>query len=158
MSLQRILWRLIMVSIGFVAAVVASVAVAIAGLGVVASAEHVAAAPDAVGVVALVTRAMRGAGIAPILATVVWPGWLIAGVLGEVARVRGLVVHLVVAAAIVVVGIVGTAPLVGVATLQIAVATGFVAGFVYWLFAGRSAGLVGRAVAPVEGGPRPPHA
>ncbi len=160
MSLSRLMWRLIAVGVGFVAAVLASIVVVIAGLGVFAAGEHVATAPDAVGLLGLVTSVMRGAVIAPVLATVVWPAWFLAGIVAEILGVRKLWVHLLAAMVIAVVGVVGSLPLVGLAHVQSTAAAGLVAGFVHWLIAGRSAGFMTRAVpaAMVEGDARPPHA
>lgn len=159
-SLQRVLWRAIMVSIGFVAAVAASVAVVVASLGFVATAERFVTAPDAVGLGTLVARAMGGAAIAPVFATVVWPGWLLAAVLAEATGARHPAIHLMVPAAIAVVAVVGVVPVAGVMQIQTTAAAGLVAGFVYWLFAGRAAGVRAQTTSAtaVEGDPRPPHA
>ncbi len=159
-SLQRILWRTIMVSIGFVAAVAVSVAVVIASLGVPAAGGSFVTAPDAVGLAALVTRAMGGVAIAPVFATVVWPGWLLAAVLAEATGARSLAIHLIGAAVIAVVAVIGSLPLLGLTQIQITAAAGLAAGFAHWLIAGRSAGVVVRSTSAttVEGGPRPPHA
>lgn len=157
-SLRLFLWRMIVVSIGFIAAVAASIVVVVAGLGVFASAQQVVTTPDATGLLPLVVQTMRGATIAPVLATVVWPGWLIAGVLGEVVAARSLAVHLIGATVIAVAGVIGALPVAGPAHVQATAAAGLVAGFVYWLVAGHSAGVIRRTAGSVEGGPRSPHA
>lgn len=160
MSLQRVLWRLIAASVGYLAAIAASIVVLIMGLGIVGTGEHLVDAPDAVGFAALVTQVMRGVAIAPVMATVVWPGWLIGGLLTEVTGSRRLAVHLIGAALISVGGVVGTMPLVGIAHVQSTAAAGLVAGFVHWLIAGRSAGLNDPRGAQVSGAgdAQPPHA
>lgn len=157
MSLQLLMWRMVAVTLAFLAAVAASIAMVIAGIGIVGAVEHVAAMPDAVGLVGVVGRTLRGAVIAPVLATVVWPGWLIAALLGEVTATRSLVVHLIVAAGIAVAAVVGTLPPAGSIHVQATAAAGLVAGFVYWLVAGRSAGVTRRPAAPIAGDPRSPH-
>lgn len=160
MSLQRVFWRLIVASIGYLAAIAASIVVMIAGLGIVGTGEHLATAPDAVGFAALVAQVMRGAALAPVMATVVWPGWLVGILVGETVGSRGLASYLIGAAAISVGGVVGTMPLVGLAHVQSTAAAGLVAGFVHWLIAGRSAGFADPRSVRVSGAGdvQPPHA
>ncbi|MER2605901.1 MAG: hypothetical protein ABTQ29_08740 [Siculibacillus sp.] len=157
MSFSRVLWRMVVASIGFLAAVFASLVVAALGFGTVEAGERLIVG-DASGLLALAAGLLRSVTVLPVLSEIVWPLWGIAIALGEATATRGLVVHLVVAAAIAVVGLLGGAPLVGVAHLQVIAATGLVGGFAHWLVAGHGAGLRPSArTASLEGDPRPPH-
>ncbi|TBW40080.1 hypothetical protein EYW49_05285 [Siculibacillus lacustris] len=153
-DLPHLLGRLLIVALAFLAAVVASLLVIGAGLDVVSAGERLAVDPDLPRFVGLVLRLLRGAAIVPALAVAVWPAWLAAGLIGEALGVRGLIVHLVAGAALAVAGVAATLPGIAAGGLQLAAAAGFVAGFVHWAIAGRSAGLTRRA--PPPDGPRGP--
>lgn len=154
MSLSRLLWRLVVAGLGFSAAIVASLLVGAAATGTVAAGHRFVDGEEA-GAAAFVLAVTRGGVVLPLLAAIVWPAWLGAVVLGEVTATRSLLVHLIVATAIAVVGVMGGAPVVGLAEIRSTVAVGLAAGFTHWLVAGRSAGLL--ASSRLGGAPRPPH-
>jgi hypothetical protein len=153
-SLSRLLVRALVAGLGFSAALVASVVVGAMALGTVAAGERMIAGDES-GVVALVAAVMRGGVVLPLFAAIVWPAWAGAVVLGEATGTRSLLVHLGVATAIAVVGVMGGAPVVGLTQLQATAAIGLTAGFVHWLIAGRGAGVV--APRSARGDARPPH-
>lgn len=152
--LSRLLVRTIVAGLGFSAALVASVVIGASALGSVAAGHRIVEG-DEVGVVAFVAAAMRGGVLLPLFASIVWPAWAGAVVLGEVTATRSLLVHLVVATGIAVVGVMGGAPVIGLAQMKATAAIGLSAGFVHWLVAGRGAGL--RAPRRLAGDARPPH-
>lgn len=154
LSLSRLLVRMLVAGLGFSAAVVASLVVGVLALGTVTAGERVIEG-DGSGVFALVAAVVRGGIVLPLFASIVWPAWAGAVVLGEVTGTRSLLVHLIVAAGIAVVGVMGGAPVLGLTQIQATAAIGLTSGFVHWLVAGRGAGLVARNRA--GGDARPPH-
>lgn len=153
-SLSRLLWRFVVAGLGFSLAVVVSVAVGIPALGTVEAGRRVVEGDEA-GVFAFAVAVMRGGVVLPPFAAIVWPAWAGAVVLGEVTATRSLAVHLLVAAAIAVIGLMGGTPVVGLVEAKAAVAIGLSAGFAHWLVAGRGAGLLDRRRG--AGAPRPMH-
>lgn len=153
-SLSRLLWRLVVAGLGFSAAIVASLLVGAAATGTVAAGHRVVDGDEA-GAAAFVLAVTRGGVVLPLFAAIVWPAWLGAVVLGEATATRSLIVHLIVASGIAVVGVLGGAPVVGLAEIRSTVAIGLSAGFVHWLVAGRSAGLL--VSSRLGGAPRPSH-
>lgn len=143
--LARLPWRLVAASLGFIAAVLGAIATVLAATLVpVFEAPNLAAAQ-----VAFDGRGVFGLGLLGDLAgRIVFPGWLVFAVLAEFLGLRSLLVHLVAFAAIALVAAVGFAPEAPAVVLRLAVAAAFVAGFLHWLVAGRSAGL---APSPASG-------
>ena len=156
-SLSRLLWRFVVAGLGFSLAVVVSVTVGVLALGTLEAGRRVVDG-DATGLFAFVFAARRGDVVLPVFAAIVWPAWAGAVVLGEVTATRSLAVHLLAAAAIAVIGLMGGTPTVGLAEIRAVVAIGLSAGFAHWLVAGHGAGLRPSArTASLEGDPRPPH-
>lgn len=153
--LSRLLWRVILAGLGFAAAIVTTLVVGTLGLVAITTAHREAILSDPQNMAPILGLLMRGGLLLPVFASVVWPGWLGAVVLGEVIGARSLLPHLVVATGIAVVGVMGGAPVLGPAQIQIVAAIGLSAGFAHWLIAGRSAGI--RRPPRVAGAPRPPH-
>lgn len=154
-TLSHLLWRTILAGLGFAAAIVTTVVVGTLGLAAIASAHREVVAADPGTMVPVLGMMMRGGLLLPVFSTIVWPAWLVAVVLGEVTGARSLLLHLTVATAIAVVGVMGGAPVLGPAQLRLIAAVGLSAGFAHWLVAGRSAGI--RRPLPMRGAPRPPH-
>lgn len=152
--LSRLLVRILVAGLGYGFAIVASLLVGTLAVGALGAGDRTLDG-DPAGIVAFVVGLMRGSLLLGPLAGVVWPAWAAAVALAEVTGIRSLLVHLLVAAAIAVVGVMGTAPLVGIGQVQAVAAMGLVAGFAHWLVAGRSAGLA--RPRPVEGAPRGTH-
>ena len=173
-SLPRLLWRLFVACLGFLAAVVGSAAVVVASLLVpifvdpdVASHMTVHGG-DVLGLTLLLDTASR----------TIWPMWLVAGLVIEVAGVRSLLLPLFGFPALAVVCLYAFAAATlgdctgrtaadcnGVFTdvpataLRVLVAAGLVGGFLHWLVAGRGAGITMRPERTSAGGDlRPPHA
>lgn len=153
-SFSRLLWRVIVAGLGFSAAIVVSLVVGTAAMGTIEAGGRIVDGDEA-GVAALMVALTRGGLVLPLFSGIVWPAWLGAVVLGEVTGTRSLLAHLIVATAIAVVGVMGGAPVVGLAAIRATVAIGLSAGFVHWAVAGRSAGL--RVSGRLGGAPRPPH-
>lgn len=164
-SFSHSLWRLLAAACGWLVAVFASIVfVAVAGaMAVVPAAQAFVDSPDApitAGFGVLVTRMLGALALGSTLIDIVWPGWLLAACLAEIAGARSLLVHLGGAAAIALAGLLASTPRPDATSVQLILAAGLVAGFVHWLVAGRSAGLALPAPGPRggEGDPRPPHA
>ena len=157
--LDRLLWRLFVAALGFIAAVAASVATLVLAALMLPALDVAVGDPDAAVAASFLVRMQRGAHLLPILAQVVWPGWLVAFLLAEIAAIRGLAFHLLAPAVIAAVGVVATTETPPGGFVRLAVAAGLVGGFAHWLVAGRSAGHGLRETqSPAEGDPRPPHA
>lgn len=155
--LSRILWRLLVAAFGVLAAVLASVIVTVVGFGTLGAGERLVGG-DAAALPALFGAVMRSGVVLPVLAAIVWPAWGLAALAAEGAAARGFLTHVVGAAGIAVVALVGTVPMVGLGQVQAVAMLGLVAGFVHWAIAGRNAGFG----APIrrdglEGDPRPAH-
>ncbi len=164
-SLNHIFWRLIAATFGWLAAVLASIAVVAiaAATAVLPAAQAFVETPDGpilVEVGVLATRVLRALALSPTLVEIVWPGWLLAALLAEIAGSRSFFLHLLGAAAVAVGGILATSPVPDAASIQLILAAGLVAGFAHWLVAGRSAGLASPAPRPSgeKGDPQDPHA
>ncbi|NLH81785.1 MAG: hypothetical protein GX458_13185 [Phyllobacteriaceae bacterium] len=153
-SLSRLLWRFVVAGLGFSLAVMVSVVIGVLAVGTVEAGRRVVDGDEA-GLLAFVFAGMRGGVLLPAFAAIVWPAWAGAVVLGEATATRSLALHLLVAAGIAVVGLMGHAPIVGFVEARAAVAVGLSAGFAHWLVAGRSAGLLDRRRG--AGAPRPLH-
>jgi len=156
--LDRLLWRLLVAALGFLAAVITSVVV-VAVAAVVAPLVHAFVAdlpPISFGAL---LKAWHGLEVWAVLVQAIWPGWLVVAVLGEIVALRSLLGLLAAFAVVAVVATFGLLPAVSPTTLRYAVAAAVVAGFVHWLVAGRGAGF---ALRPPQddrkGDPRPPHA
>lgn len=156
--LDRLLWRLLVAALGFLAAVIASLVV-VAVSAVVAPFLHAAvvdAPPISLGAL---LRAWYGLELSTVLVQAIWPGWLIVALLGEIVALRSLLALLAAFAAVAIVSVFGVLPAVPPLELRYALAAALVAGFVHWLVAGRSAGF---ALRPTQddgkGDPRSPHA
>lgn len=153
-TLSRVLWRSILAGLGFAAAIVVTLLIGTLGLTASATAPH-AALDDPDILTVFVATMMRGSLLLPLFVTIVWPAWLAAIVLAEATATRSLLVHLVVATALAVGGVMGGAPAIGLVQLQVTAAIGLSAGFVDWLIAGRTAGIA--RPRPLVGAPRGPH-
>jgi hypothetical protein len=177
--LSRLLWRLLVASLGWLVAIAASIATVV-GASVGRSMQVSGAALLDVDPHAVVTLAF-----AFLAATkAVWLGWLAFALYSEFAGLRSLLVHLLGFAVIALLGAVALAP-VEIATcvaapgldcgramvetvmtrvpgsiFRVLAAAGVVAGFGYWVVAGGSAGFRAPAArpAPERGDARPPHA
>lgn len=147
--LSRLLVRILVAGLGFSAAIVVGLVV-----GVAASAHRIVAT-DGGDLFEIAAVTVRGGGLLPIFAGIVWPAWALAVVLGEITATRSLLAHLLVATLISVVGVMGGTTLLGIGGIEIAAAIGLSAGFVHWLVAGRGAGLA--APRRLAGAPRPLH-
>lgn len=157
--LDRLLWRLFVAALGFLAAVAASVAMLVLAAFLLPMLGVAAGDADAAVAASFLVRVQRGALLLPILAEVVWPGWLAAFLLAEIAAIRHLAYHLFVPAVIAAVGVVATTEMPPGGFVRLAVAAGLVGGFAHWLVAGRDAGLALRGTRdPSKGDPQPPHA
>mgnify|MGYP001767538411 CR=1 FL=1 len=157
--LDRLLWRLLVASLGFIAAVAASIAVIAATAFLLPALDLAAGDPQAAAAAGVLVGMQRGAHLLPILAQVVWTGWLLAFLLAEIAAIRRLAFHLFVPAVIAAIGVVASIEVPPGALVRLAVAAGLVAGFAHWLVAGRNAGFaLRRTQSAAEGDPRPPHA
>jgi hypothetical protein len=158
--LSRLPWRLVVASLGFLAAVLASLAVILAAVGLVPALDLARFEPTAPAVAGFLDRALRGAALVPAMASAVWPAWFVAAVVVEIAGLRSLALHVFGFAALALLALVAAMPAAPPALLQLATAAGFVAGFAHWLVAGRSAGVADRAPDAVagKGDPQPPHA
>ena len=162
--LDRLLRRLLVASLGWLAAVIASFAVlTVAATGsVVPATRAFVEAPDAAlqtGFGVLVTGLLRALALGPTLVEIVWPAWFVAALLAEIVGSRSLLVHVLGAAAIAAGGLLADTPPPDAAAVRLVVAAGFVAGFVHWLVAGRGAGFALRGTRAGSGGdPQPPHA
>lgn len=176
--LGHLLWRVVVASLGFLAAVAGSILTVVTA--VVAMSWRIPDTP----MLDLEARGAIGVGLVFLaLAKAVWPGWLAFALLAEVAGLRSLLVHLLGFAAIALFGAVALLPTdlsVCVATadwdcgrtavhtaietlpgsiFRLLAAAGLVGGFGHWLVAGGSAGLrPSTGVAPGKGDARPPHA
>ncbi|MCE1235454.1 MAG: hypothetical protein LWW93_03760 [Hyphomicrobiales bacterium] len=148
-TLSRLLLRFLVAGAGLSAAIVAGLAI-----GVAASVHDATATGDG-DIYAIFDLTVRGGALLPLFAGIVWPAWVVAVVLGEITATRSLLVHLLVATAISVVGVMGGAAFLGVERLESTAAIGLTAGFVHWLVAGRGAGLT--APPRLAGAPRPLH-
>ena len=156
--LDRLLWRLFVAALGFIAAVGASVAMLVLAAFLLPMLGVAAGDADAA-VASLLVRMQRGAHLLPILAQVVWPGWLAAFLFAEVAAIRRLAFHLFAPAVIATVGVVAVTETTPAHLVRLTVAAGLVGGFAHWLVAGRNAGFALRETqSPARGDPRPPHA
>lgn len=162
--LDRLLWRLFAAALGWLAAVIASLAVlAIAATGTVVPATRAfVEAPDAAlqtGFGVLVTGMLRALALGPTLVEAVWPAWLVAALLAEIVGSRSLLVHVLGAAAIAAGVLLFDTPPPDAAAVRVILAAGLVAGFAHWLVAGRNAGFALRGTQAGSGGdPQPPHA
>ena len=157
--LDRLLWRLLVAALGFIAAVAASLAVFLLAAVLMPALDVAAGDPDAAAAATFLVRMQRAAHLLPIMAQVVWPAWLAAALLAEIAAIRGLAFHLLAPAAIAALGVVAATEATPGSLVRLAVAAGLVAGFAHWLVAGRNAGFALRQTqSPAEGDPRPPHA
>lgn len=150
-DLPHLLWRLIVVSVGFLAAVAVSIAVAVAGLGWLPI-EPTSGEIAAGNLLVVFFGVPRLAVLAPALAHFVWPGWLVAALLAELAGSRSLLLHLFGAALLAIAGTVVLDPTGNLLLPRLAAAAGFAGGFAHWLIAGRSAGL--RRLGPPPGSDR----
>ena len=162
--LDRLLWRLFVAALGWLAAVIASLAVLTiaATVSVVPATQAFVEAPDGAlqaGFGVLVTGMLHAVALGPTLVEVVWPTWFVAALLAEIVGSRSLLVHVLGAAAIAAGGLLVDTPPPDAAAVRVILAAGFVAGFAHWLVAGRSAGVGRRTDAGnAEGDTRPPHA
>ncbi len=159
MSLSRLLWRSIVACLGWLVAVIASLAVVITATLVVPVLH--AGVTDAPPISpSILLGIWRGIELAPTLVEAIWPGWLLLAVVVEVIGLRSLIVHFAAFAGLAVVAVLGLLPEAGPTTMRLAVAAAFVAGFLHWLVAGRTAGLSDptAALAARKGGPQEPHA
>jgi hypothetical protein len=150
-DLPHLLWRLIVVSIGFLAAVAVSIAVAIAGLGWLPI--EPTGGEVAVGDLIVVFFGVpRLAIVVPAFVHFVWPSWFVAALLSELTGTRSLLLHLFGAALLALAGTVAFGPAGSLMLPRLAAAAGFSAGFAHWLIAGRGAGpRRPRPPAPPEG-------
>lgn len=139
--LDRLLWRLLVASCGFLVAVVASVAAIVASTGFLPGVEGLAGDVDLPLLAGLLGRSLRGFAMTVVFVHVVWPGWLLFACLAEIAALRRLFVHLAGFAAIAAGAVGATAVPPSPAALSLAAAAGFVGGFAHWLVAGRDAGI-----------------
>lgn len=155
LSLSQLLWRGIVAGLGFAATIVVTVVVGTLGLAAIAAAHREGVVEDPQTMVPVLGMMVRGGLLLPVFAAIVWPAWLGAIVLSEVTGARSLLLHLVIATAIAVVGVMGGAAVLGPAQVRLVAAIGLSAGFAHWLVAGRSAGI--RRPSRVAGAPRPPH-
>lgn len=160
--LDRLVWRLVAAALGFVAAVTASLAVLLAAAVLLPALDFGGGDPDTVAAAGFVLHLQRAAYLLPTLAQVVWPAWLVAILLTEVASIRSLAVHLFVPPLLAAFALLAAAEAPPTALLRLAIAAGLVAGFAHWLVAGRSAGVrrpeAARDARNAEGDTRPPHA
>lgn len=163
-SVGHILWRLIAVALGWLAAVAASAAVVAltAAASVLPATQAFVESPDGpilAALSALATRLLRALALGPTLIEIVWPGWLVAALLAEIAGSRSFLLHFAGAAVIAVAGLLATMPPPDAASVRLILAAALVAGPTHWLVAGRGAGFALRPTRDAEGGdPRPPHA
>lgn len=161
-SLSRVLWRLVVVAFGWLAAVIASIVIVATAVAVIPTLDAVHAITDApadpriLPLGGYLRHVMNGGAVVPALILTIWPAWSIAALLAEVAAARSLLVHVFGAALIAVAGLLATLPLAGGAAIQLVAAAGLTAGFAHWLVAGRSAGF--RSPFDGKGDPRQPHA
>ena len=136
---MRALWRiLIVIPFGFVVAIVAASATIIVSAG----AEPYAGEPGGFFAAKLVVLSLIASTFVGSVAAI--PA-LIAIVVAEIFRWRSFVLHLVAGVAIGVVAFltgIGGEPPVATQDLAVGGAAGAVGGFVYWLIAGRGAGLM----------------
>ena len=147
--LSRLLWRLFAAALGWLAAVIASLAVlTIAATGTMVPATRAfVEAPDAAletGFGVLVTGTLHAVALGPTLVEVVWPTWFVAALLAEFVGSRSLLVHVLGAAAIAAAGLLADTQPPDAASVRLILAAGFVGGFAHWLVAGRSAGFAMR--------------
>mgnify|MGYP001765889132 CR=1 FL=1 len=157
--LDRLVWRLVAAALGFVAMVVASLAVLLAAAVLLPALDFGGGNPDTVAATGFVLHLQRAAYLLPTLAQVVWPAWLVAILLSEIAAIRSLAVHLVVPPFLAAFALIAAAESPPAALVRLAIAAGLVAGFAHWLVAGRSAGVRPLTDARnAEGDTRPPHA
>lgn len=147
--LSRLLWRLFAAALGWLAAVIASLAVlAIAATGTAVPATRAfVEAPDAAlqtGFGVMVTGMLHALALGSTLVEVVWPAWFVAALLAEIVGSRSLLVHVLGAAIIAAGGLFVETPPPDAAAVRLILAAGFVGGFAHWLVAGRSAGFAMR--------------
>ncbi|MDK9695150.1 MAG: hypothetical protein OEL76_02020 [Siculibacillus sp.] len=152
------LWRFVVASLGFIAAMVTSLAVVFLAISLKPTLNL--AAGD---VKPAVDGALAGLGEAsllfPILIRGVWPLWLVLIMAGEFLRLRALAAPLFGFPALAAAAVLTTIETPPGDLLRVLAAAGLVAGFVHWLIAGRGAGISMRSGQDSsEGGPRPPHA
>lgn len=134
MLIVKILWRMIVISFGFAAAIV------VAGLVLASAVEHdVGAALDTGYAPYIQTQIIRGFVLVIAFAGVSFVLWAIGTLVAEILQFRSIFYHLGLGAFC---GAAGSFlhPIDTPRLLQVAVATGLVAGGVYWLIAGRRAG------------------
>lgn len=147
MDLSHILWRLTLMAIGFLLAIVAGGAVVVLGLDLVTTTERVVADPEVGTVLRFALHVRAGALVAAVWFSVIAPAWLVTAMFGEFAAVRSLVVHVVAGAAVAVGSLLAITPVAphlaatAVFDLRLAAATGIVLGLVQWLISGHDAGL-----------------
>jgi hypothetical protein len=154
--LDRLLWRLLVASCGFCAAVVAALATTVVAAVSLAPFGLRAGDPDGGMIFAIFGLEFGEISLAVELGGAVFAGWLIVALLAEVFAVRGLLVHLLAFAGITVAAHLAI-PATPDGAVRFAAAVGFVAGFADWLVAGRSAGfrLPSRAPTPRSPGDAP---
>lgn len=148
----KILWRMVVISFGFAVAVVAAGVVMATAIG-----HDVGAIIDAGYVPDLERQFIRGTVLVIAFAGLSFMLWAIGTIVAEILGYRSIFYHLGLGA------LCGGAggllhPIDAPRMMQVAVATGLVAGGVYWLIAGRRAGdwWPERFRSPVPPSPPPP--
>lgn len=134
MLIFKILWRMIVISVGFAAAIVVAGVVLASAIG-----HDVGTALDSGYAPYIQTQVVRGFVLVIAFAGISFILWAIGTLVAEILQFRSIFYHLGLGA------ICGAAssflhPIDAPRMLQVAVATGLVAGGVYWLIAGRRAG------------------
>lgn len=157
--LYRLLWRLFVASLGFLAAVTAAFAVTVAVSGIFPLIGSIATATFGPALAGVFDRADLAGAVSMLSTRYVFPAWLVLVLVFEVVAMRSLLLHLVAFATIAVLAVVAAWPQAPGEVFRVVAAGGFAGGFLHWLVAGRGAGVTMRAEqSSTEGDPRPPHA
>jgi hypothetical protein len=130
----KIIWRMIVVTVAFCAAIVAAGAVLATAIG-----HDLSVAVDSGSANGLEHQALSGFFLVLAFASISFVPWAIGTIIAELMQIRSVFYHLGLGALC---GAAATIlhPMNDPRTLQVALATGLVAGGVYWIIAGRRAG------------------
>ncbi len=157
--LSHVLWRLLVASLGFIAAVAASLVVVVAISELIPALGSVADGAFGRSLARYVDRADLAGALLDLFTRFVYPTWLVLILAIEAAARRSLLVQLATFAGVALLAVTAARSQVPGEIFRATAAAGFVAGFAHWLIAGRNAGFaLRRTQNPPTGDPRPPHA